>query len=102
MTIGPEPIRRMDERSVRLGIEEVLQRLIEGNLRRPAGGRMELPRIPPQVKNIPPAARRACPATPPRAWTMPRPGSRLPTLTAGAPPRRASRTRLAIAGIANR
>src|ERR1051326_7214249 len=55
MTIGPEPIRRMDESSVRLGSEEVLERLIEGNLRRPARGGMELPGVPHQVKNIRPA-----------------------------------------------
>src|ERR1041384_6165007 len=71
MMIGPEPMSRMDERSVRLGIEKILERPIERNRRRPSSRRMELRRVAHEVENIgPPPERRIVFGDPPPAGQL--------------------------------
>src|SRR6187549_1510250 len=52
MTMGPEPIRRIEWRSVRLGIYEVLQRLVNRDHGSPAGGLPELACVAHKVGDV--------------------------------------------------
>src|ERR1043166_4507059 len=50
MTIGPEPSRRMRARSVRLGIEDVSQDIVEGAGGSPTGRGAQLRRVTHQMR----------------------------------------------------
>src|SRR6266480_1043840 len=50
MTIAPEPSRRMRARSVRLGIENVSQDIVERAARAPARRRAQLRRVTHQIR----------------------------------------------------
>src|SRR5690242_12917200 len=58
MTIGPEPMRRMVSRSVRFGIDDSLQCLIQRFGRPPPGRARQLGRVTYEVRDVPTSGER--------------------------------------------
>src|SRR4051812_3069186 len=52
MTMGPDPMRRMVDRSVRLGIYHFPESLLESDTRRPPGRFVEFGRVADKIVNV--------------------------------------------------